>query len=98
MEIKALGPVPVKGMPEPVEIFELVRTEQVHWRLEASAARGLTPFVGREDEVDALHQAMGAVRPARATARWWRCRASRGWASRACSGSSPALIARTAGS
>ena len=58
IEVKPLGPVPVKGMPEPVEIFELVRTEQVHSRLEASAARGLTPFVGRESEVDALHQAM----------------------------------------
>ena len=39
IEVKPLGPVPVKGMPEPVEIFELVRTEQVHSRLEASAAR-----------------------------------------------------------
>jgi hypothetical protein len=58
IEVKPLGPVPVKGMPEPVEIFELVRTEQVHSRLEASAARGLTPFVGRESEVDSLHQAM----------------------------------------
>ena len=46
VEIKALGPVPVKGMPEPVEIFELVRSEQVHSRLEASAARGLTPVRG----------------------------------------------------
>ncbi len=30
----------------------------MHSRLEARAARGLTPFVGRETEVDALHQAM----------------------------------------
>jgi class 3 adenylate cyclase len=58
IEVKPLGPVPVKGMPEPVEIFELLRTEQVHSRLEASAARGLTPFVGREPEVETLHQAM----------------------------------------
>ncbi len=58
IEVKPLGPVPVKGMPEPVEVFELVRTEQVHSRLEASAARGLTPFVGRESEVETLHQAM----------------------------------------
>ncbi len=58
IEIKPLGPVPVKGMPEPVEVFELLRSEQVHSRLEASVARGLTPFVGREAEVDILHQAM----------------------------------------
>ncbi|MGH7414651.1 MAG: hypothetical protein ACREKJ_10680, partial [Candidatus Rokuibacteriota bacterium] len=96
VEVKPLGPVPVKGMPEPVEIFELVRTEQVHSRLEASAARGLTPFVGREAEVDALHQAM--ARAAAATARWWRSPGSRGWASRASSGSSPTPTAPTAGS
>ena len=60
VEVKALGPVPVKGLPEPVEVFELVRTEQVHSRLAGRAARGLTPFVGREAEVDALHQALGA--------------------------------------
>ncbi|HSB42803.1 MAG TPA: adenylate/guanylate cyclase domain-containing protein [Methylomirabilota bacterium] len=58
VEVKPLGPVPVKGMPEPVEVFELIRSEQAHSRLEASAARGLTPFVGREAEVDTLHQAM----------------------------------------
>src|SRR5574338_1485241 len=58
IEVKPLGPVPVKGMPDPVEVFELLRTEQVHSRLEASAARGLTPFVGREPEVESLHQAM----------------------------------------
>ncbi|HEU4438727.1 MAG TPA: adenylate/guanylate cyclase domain-containing protein, partial [Methylomirabilota bacterium] len=58
IEVKPLGPVPVKGMPEPVEVFELVRSQQVHSRLEASVARGLTPFVGREAEVDILHQAM----------------------------------------
>jgi class 3 adenylate cyclase/tetratricopeptide (TPR) repeat protein len=58
IEVKPLGPVPVKGMPDLVEVFELVRTEQVHSRLEASAARGLTPFVGREAEVESLHQAM----------------------------------------
>src|SRR5260370_1154061 len=45
-------------MPEPVEIFELVGTEQVHARVGGGAARGLTRFVGRESEVDSLHQAM----------------------------------------
>ena len=67
VEVKALGPVPVKGMPDPVEVFELVRSEQVRSRLEASAARGLTPFVGREAEVDALHQSMARAAAARST-------------------------------
>ena len=69
--MKPLGPVPVKGMPEPVEIFELVGAGPVRSRLQASAARGLTPFVGREAEVDALRQALARAR-GRATARWWR--------------------------
>src|SRR5215470_1297246 len=58
IEVRPLGPVPVRGLAELVEVFELLRSEQVHSRLEASVARGLTPFVGREVEVDILHQAM----------------------------------------
>src|SRR6266540_4663783 len=58
VEVKPLGPVPVKGLPEPVEIFELIRFGPVRSRLQAAVARGLTPFVGRETEVEALRQAL----------------------------------------
>ncbi len=58
IEVKPLGPVPVKGLPEPVEVFELIRFGPVRSRMQAAAARGLTPFVGREKEVEALGQAL----------------------------------------
>jgi class 3 adenylate cyclase/tetratricopeptide (TPR) repeat protein len=56
--VKPLGPVPVKGLPEPVEVYELVGAGAVRSRLHAAAARGLTRFVGRDNEVDQLLQAL----------------------------------------
>ena len=47
VRVNALGPIPVKGLAEPVEVFELVRATPVHRRLQAAVARGLTRFVGR---------------------------------------------------
>jgi len=58
VQVTALGPVPVKGLEEPVEVFELVGASAVHQRLQASAARGLTRFVGRQQELAALQQAL----------------------------------------
>ncbi|HET7874555.1 MAG TPA: AAA family ATPase, partial [Methylomirabilota bacterium] len=58
IEVKPLGPVPVKGLPDPVEVFEIVRSQRVRSRLQAAAARGLTPFVGREREVEQLQRAL----------------------------------------
>jgi hypothetical protein len=54
----ALGPVPVKGLEEPVEVFELVGASHLRRRLQAAATRGLTPFVGRQHELEALHRAL----------------------------------------
>jgi class 3 adenylate cyclase len=58
VEVKPLGPVPVKGLPEPVEIYELLRAGPVRSRLQAAVARGLTRFVGRETELEHLRQAL----------------------------------------
>jgi class 3 adenylate cyclase/tetratricopeptide (TPR) repeat protein len=58
VQVTALGPVPVKGLEEPVEVFELVGASHLRRRLQAAAARGLTPFVGRQPELEALHQAL----------------------------------------
>jgi class 3 adenylate cyclase/tetratricopeptide (TPR) repeat protein len=57
VQIKSLGPVPVKGVSEPVEIFELTGAAAVRTRLQASRARGFTRFVGREPELDQIRQA-----------------------------------------
>jgi class 3 adenylate cyclase/predicted ATPase len=58
VRVTALGPIPVKGMPEPVEVFELIGASALRRRLQAAAVRGLTRFVGRETELGALHQAL----------------------------------------
>jgi class 3 adenylate cyclase len=54
VRIHALGPVPVKGMTEPVEVYELTGASAIRRRLQAAVARGLTRFVGRDAEIAAL--------------------------------------------
>ena len=65
VEVKSLGPTPVKGLTEPLEVFELMRATAVRSRLQALAARGLTKFVGRSMEMAQLHQALDLVRRGR---------------------------------
>jgi predicted ATPase len=45
-------------MDEPVEVYELTGASSVRRRLQAAVARGLTKFVGRDTEIDALNQAL----------------------------------------
>src|SRR5262245_36819676 len=58
VRITALGPIPVKGLAEPVEVFELLEATPVRRRLQAAVARGLTRFVGRDQELAVLQQAL----------------------------------------
>jgi class 3 adenylate cyclase len=58
VQVTPLGPVPVKGLAEPVEVFELVGASAIRRRLQAALARGLTRFVGRQTELAALYQAL----------------------------------------
>jgi class 3 adenylate cyclase len=45
----------LKGIDRPVQLYRVVHSSRVRGRLEAAAAsRGLTPFVGREDELRQL--------------------------------------------
>jgi predicted ATPase len=50
--------VPVKGLDMPVETYELTGAGPRRSRLAASAARGLTRFVGRDAELEQLRQAL----------------------------------------
>ena len=52
--VRALGPVPVRGLTDPVEVFELVGTSAIRQRLPATIGRGLTRFVGRQTELAVL--------------------------------------------
>jgi class 3 adenylate cyclase/tetratricopeptide (TPR) repeat protein len=61
VHVRALGPVPVKGLTEPVEVFELTGAGQARTRLQAAALRGLTRFVGRDAEVEHLRRVLGQV-------------------------------------
>src|SRR5262249_9161261 len=57
VRVTALGPIPIKGLVEPVEVFELTGVTTLRRRLQAAAVRGLTRFVGRQHELNALRQA-----------------------------------------
>jgi tetratricopeptide (TPR) repeat protein len=58
VEVNPLGPVPIKGLGAPVDVYEILRAGPARSRLQAAAARGLTRFVGRIAEMEALRQAM----------------------------------------
>ncbi len=57
IEVRALGPTPIRGLAEPIPIFEMVGARSARTRLHASMARGLTRFVGRAAELDELRRA-----------------------------------------
>ncbi|MFQ5899282.1 MAG: AAA family ATPase [Candidatus Methylomirabilia bacterium] len=58
VEVKSFGPVPVKGLEAPIEVYEVTGAGPVRRRLEAAVARGLTRFVGRDAELDQLRKAL----------------------------------------
>ncbi len=53
-DLRSLGPVPIRGLQTPVEIYELLGPGVARSRLRARLARGLTPFVGRSAELSDL--------------------------------------------
>jgi hypothetical protein len=56
-QLKPLGPTRVKGVSEPVNVYEVTGLGPLRTRLQRSAGRGLTKFVGREREIEALKHA-----------------------------------------
>ena len=59
VQVKRLGPMRVRGLTEPVEVYEAVGAGSARSRLQHAAAAGrLTRFVGRQKEVEALHNAL----------------------------------------
>src|SRR5947209_344215 len=57
VEVKPLGPVPVKGLADAVAVYEVTGTGPARTRLQAVARRGLTQFVGRDAELEQLRRA-----------------------------------------
>jgi class 3 adenylate cyclase/tetratricopeptide (TPR) repeat protein len=58
VQVVPIGPIPVKGLSAPVDVFELAGPSATRTRLQAAAARGLTRFVGRSQELVHLRQAL----------------------------------------
>jgi class 3 adenylate cyclase/tetratricopeptide (TPR) repeat protein len=65
VQARSLGLVPIKGVAEPVEIFELVGAGTARTRLQAAHARGFTRFVGRDVEVEQIRQSAEQARQGR---------------------------------
>jgi class 3 adenylate cyclase/tetratricopeptide (TPR) repeat protein len=61
VHVRPVGPVQIKGLREPVEVFDLLGARPVR-RFEAALVRGLTRFVGRQTELEALGRALEGVR------------------------------------
>ena len=55
--LKALGATKVKGVSEPVNVYEVTGLGPIRTRLQRSAGRGLVKFVGRQREMDAMKHA-----------------------------------------
>jgi class 3 adenylate cyclase len=49
--VEECGAQILKGIPDPVLLYRVIRPSGMRGRLAAAAVRGLTPFVGREDEL-----------------------------------------------
>src|SRR5205814_2905025 len=47
IKVRSLGLVPVKGLEQPIDIYELIGARPRRARFHAAAARGLTQFAGR---------------------------------------------------
>jgi class 3 adenylate cyclase len=52
--LEDLGPTSLKGVAEPVGVYRAVRATGVRSRLDLAGERGLTPLIGREQEVELL--------------------------------------------
>ena len=62
VQVKPLGPVSIKGLSGPVEVFEVAGAGPARTRLQSAAARGLTRFVGRDPELETLRHALEKAR------------------------------------
>jgi len=60
--LRALGATRVKGVSEPVNVYEVTGLGPLRTRFQRAAGRGLTRFVGREAELAEMRRALEAAR------------------------------------
>jgi len=56
--LRGLGPCTVKGVRDPLRVYELEGTGTLRTKLDVSRARGFSRFVGREEEIATLEAAL----------------------------------------
>jgi class 3 adenylate cyclase len=61
-QLKSRGPTRVQGLTEPINVYEVIGLGPLRTRLQRAVARGLTKFVGRQREMDALKHAAEQLR------------------------------------
>ncbi|MGO4304444.1 adenylate/guanylate cyclase domain-containing protein [Cupriavidus sp. RAF12] len=64
-EFKALGTTQVKGVRDPLGVYEVQGLGALRTRLQVAAHRGLARFVGRQDEMQQLHDALALAKSGR---------------------------------
>jgi predicted ATPase len=64
-QFKGLGAAQVKGVSEPLDIYELVDVGPLRTRLEVAARRGLVRFVGRQPEMEQMRRALDLAKGGR---------------------------------
>jgi predicted ATPase len=63
--LKPLGATKVKGVSEPVNVYEVTGLGPLRTRLQRAVGRGLTKFVGREREMEAMRHVAELARQGR---------------------------------
>ena len=64
-DFKALGEAKVKGVTEPIRVYEVSSVGPLRTRLQVAARRGLVRFVGRQREMEQMKQAWEASQTGR---------------------------------
>ncbi|MGD1029418.1 adenylate/guanylate cyclase domain-containing protein [Candidatus Binatus soli] len=61
-DLKPLGAARIKGVSDPINVYEVIGIGPLRTRLQMSALRGLSKFVGRRAELDQLDKALELAR------------------------------------
>jgi hypothetical protein len=61
-EFKAMGKLQIKGKTEPIGAYLLLKATEFETRIDAAVAKGLTKFVGRNEEIESLFRAYEKAR------------------------------------
>ncbi|HWJ40807.1 MAG TPA: AAA family ATPase, partial [Candidatus Limnocylindrales bacterium] len=64
-QLKPLGPTRIKGLSEPINVYEVIGLGPLRTRLQRSAGRGLSKFVGRQAEMESLKRAADQAKAGR---------------------------------